>query len=69
MSIVDVTKILNSTKQDPKLAEVFLQYSDGNTRRLEHLICNSISVAELNGNIEVDEAIVRETSKMLMDRE
>ena len=66
LSIIDVTKILNSTKQDPKLAEVFLQYSDGNTRRLEHLISHSISVAKLNGMAEVDKTVIRETSKMLM---
>ncbi len=64
--IQDVVKILESAGQNPKLAETYLQYSDGNTRRLEHLITHSISVAAFNGKAEVDIAVVKKTSKLLM---
>lgn len=66
LSIQDVVKILESAGQDPKLAETYLQYSDGNTRRLEHLITHSISVARFNGKAVVDAAVVKQTSKLLM---
>ena len=56
-------KILESAKQDPELAEVFLQYSAGNTRRLEHLISHSISVAKFNGKTQVDSAVIKQTSE------
>lgn len=64
--IQDVIKILNSTNQDTNLAEVYLQYSDGNTRKLEHLISHSISIAKFNGKAAVDSAVVKKTSKLLM---
>lgn len=64
--IQDVVKILESAGQDPKLAETYLQYSDGNTRRLEHLITHSISVAKINGKAAVDVAVIKQTSKLLM---
>lgn len=64
--IQDVVKILESAGQDPKLAETYLQYSDGNTRRLEHLITHSISVAKFNGKAAVDVAVIKQTSKLLM---
>lgn len=64
--IQDVVKILNSINQNTDLAEVYLQYSDGNTRKLEHLISHSISVAKFNGKTEVDSAVVKQTSKLLM---
>lgn len=64
--IKDVIKILDVTGQNTNLADVYLQYSDGNTRRLEHLISHSISLAKMNGTDVVDEAVIRETSKMLM---
>ena len=64
--VQDVVKILESAKQDPELAEVFLQYSAGNTRRLEHLISHSISVAKFNGKTQVDSAVIKQTSKLLM---
>lgn len=64
--IQDVVKILESAGQDPKLAETYLQYSDGNTRRLEHLITHSISVARFNGKAAVDVAVIKQTSKLLM---
>lgn len=64
--IQDVVKILESAGQDPKLAETYLQYSDGNTRRLEHLITHSISVAKFNGKAVVDVAVIKQTSKLLM---
>lgn len=64
--IQDVIKILNSAEQDTSLAEVYLQYSDGNTRKLEHLISHSISIAKFNGKAAVDSAVVKKTSKLLM---
>lgn len=64
--IQDVTKILNAAGQDPDLAETYLVYSDGNTRRLEHLITHSISVAKFNGLAKVDSTVIKQTSKMLM---
>ena len=64
--IQDVVKILESAGQDPKLAQNFLEYSDGNTRRLEHLITHSISVARFNGKTAVDVAVIKQTSKLLM---
>lgn len=62
----DVEKILNAIGQNPNLAETYLRYSDGNTRRLEHLISHSISIAKFNGNAEVDDTVIKETSKLLM---
>ncbi len=66
LTIQDVTKLLSSVKQNPELAESFLQYSDGNTRKLEHLLSHSICVAKFNGKAEVDNAVIRQTSKILM---
>lgn len=64
--IQDVIKILDSIGQNTDLAETYLQYSDGNTRRLEHLISHSISVANFNGKAAVDSAVIKQTSKLLM---
>lgn len=64
--IQDVVKILESIGQDTKLAETYLLYSDGNTRRLEHLISHSISVAKFNRKAMVDETVIKQTSKLLM---
>ncbi len=64
--IQDVVKILESAGQDPKLAQDFLRYSDGNTRKLEHLIIHSSSVAKFNGKAAVDAAVIKQTSKVLM---
>lgn len=64
--VQDVVKILETIEQDPKLAETYLKYSDGNTRRLEHLISHSISIAKINGKAEVDDAVIKHTSKLLM---
>lgn len=64
--IQDVVNILETIEQDPKLAETYLKYSDGNTRRLEHLISHSISIAKINGKAEVDDAVIKQTSKLLM---
>ncbi|MCD7779691.1 MAG: AAA family ATPase [Candidatus Gastranaerophilales bacterium] len=64
--LVDVVKILETIGLDSKLAETYLQYSDGNTRRLEHLISHSISIAKINGKAEVDSAVIKKTSKLLM---
>lgn len=64
--IQDVIKILESIGQDTKLAEIYLLYSDGNTRRLEHLISHSISVAKFNRKAMVDETVIKQTSKLLM---
>ena len=44
LHIKDIKKILIATGQNPELAEIYLMYSDGNTRRLEHLISHSISL-------------------------
>lgn len=64
--VQDVINILKAIEQDPKLAETYLKYSDGNTRRLEHLISHSISIAKINGKAEVDDAVIQQTSKLLM---
>lgn len=64
--VQDVVNILKTIEQDPKLAETYLKYSDGNTRRLEHLISHSISIAKINGKAEVDDAVIKHTSKLLM---
>lgn len=64
--IQDVIKILESIGQDTKLAETYLLYSDGNTRRLEHLISHSISIAKFNRKAMVDETVIKQTSKLLM---
>ena len=62
----DVIKILETIEQNTELAETYLQYSGGNTRRLEHLISHSISIAKFNGKAEVDNAVIKQTSKLLM---
>ena len=64
--IQDVRKILETIGQDSKLAETYLLYSDGNTRRLEHLISHSISIAKINGKAAVDDSVIKQTSKLLM---
>lgn len=64
--VQDVVNILETIEQDPKLAETYLKYSDGNTRRLEHLISHSIGIAKINGKAEVDGAVIQHTSKLLM---
>lgn len=63
--IQDVNKILESINQDLSLCETYLEYSGGNTRKLEHLISHSISVAKFN-NIKVDKSVIQQTSKLLM---
>ena len=64
--IQDVIKILETIEQNTELAETYLQYSGGNTRRLEHLISHSISIAKFNGKAEVDNAVIKQTSQLLM---
>ena len=64
--IQDVIKILETIEQNTELAETYLQYSGGNTRRLEHLISHSISIAKFNGKAEGDNAVIKQTSKLLM---
>ena len=64
--IQDVIKILETIEQNTELAETYLQYSGGNTRRLEHLISHSISIAKFNVKAEVDNAVIKHTSKLLM---
>ena len=64
--ITEVTKIINAAGQDPELAETYLLHCKGNTRLLEHLITHSITVAKANGKPEVDNAVISETSKLLM---
>ena len=65
----DVIKILNSIGQTPELAETYLQYSEGNTRRLEHLISHSTSIAKFNNKAAVDNAVIKYASKLLMGLE
>ena len=62
----DVAKILEAINQNQNLAESYLLHSNGNARRLEHLISHSISVAKMNGKAEVDDAVIKQTSKLLM---
>lgn len=64
--IQDVIKILENTQQDKDLAESYLKYSEGNTRRLEHLISHSKTIAQINGKEEVTQSIIKQTSAMLM---
>lgn len=66
LPLQDVIKILESVGQNPDLAETYLYFSGGNTRKLEHLISHSISVAKRNGKAEVDNAVIRKTSELLM---
>jgi len=65
----DVMNIVIGAGLKSDLANVYFGVCRGNTRRLEHLISNSLSVATINGNKEVDAAIINETAKMLMDKE
>jgi len=69
LSVQDVVKILESIGQNSDLAETYLYFSNGNTRKLEHLISHSISVAKRNGKAAVDYAVIRKTSELLMARE
>ncbi len=62
----DVIRILDAAGQNPRLADTYLQYSGGNTRKLEHLISHSNSIAQFNGKTEVDVAVIKKTSKLLM---
>lgn len=62
----DVIKILETVNQDPDLSQTYLQYSEGNTRKLEHLISHSIAVARTNSKTKVDKSIIKHTSKLLM---
>jgi len=66
LSIQDIIKILESVGQEASLAETYLQFSGGNTRKLEHLISHSISIAKINGKAAVDDAVIRKTSELLM---
>ena len=66
LHIKDIKNILIAAEQDPELADTYLKFSDGNTRRLEHLISHSIALAKFNGKEKVDDAVICETSKMLM---
>lgn len=65
--IQDVVKILESAGLDNQLAEDFLFYSNGNTRRLEQLISHSISLAKSNGKVTVDNTVIKNASRLLMD--
>ncbi len=69
LAMNDVITIVAKSGLSTDLAKTFYGCCKGNTRRLEHLICNSIVVAQINDREEVDESIVKETSKMLMDKE
>lgn len=62
----DITKILESINQDADLCETYLQYSNGNIRKLEHLISHSVAVAKFNAKLKVDKSVIKSTSKLLM---
>jgi len=64
----DVRKILSVIGQDPDLADTYFLYSDGITRKLEHLITHSSYLAKLNGKDTVDSAVIQKTSELLMVR-
>lgn len=66
LKIQDVKKILIAANQNTSLVETYFQYSEGNTRMLEHLISHSTDIAKNNGMSEVDSALIKETSKLLM---
>lgn len=66
--IQDVRKILSVIGQDPDLADTYYLYSDGITRKLEHLITHSSYLAKLNGKDTVDSAVIQKTSELLMVR-
>lgn len=62
----DVKKILSAIGLDAELAETFFYYSDGITRKLEHLITHSIYLAKMNGKTAVDNTVIKKTSELLM---
>ena len=64
----DVRKILTVIGQNPDLADTYFLYSDGITRKLEHLITHSSYLAKLNGKDMVDSAVIQKTSELLMVR-
>ena len=66
LKMQDVNKILAAANQNTDLAETYFHCSEGNTRRLEHLITLSTDVALNNGMSEVDSAVIKETSKLLI---
>lgn len=66
LTIDDVELILSTIGQNIKTSDTYLLYSDRNIRRLEHLISHSIGIARLNGQAEVDDAVIKQTSKLLM---
>ncbi len=65
LTINDIDAILQTTSQDTKLSESWLEHSRGNTRVLSKLIMRASRVASVN-NIELTEQIIAETSKMLI---
>lgn len=62
----DINKILESINQDLALCKTYLEFSDGNTRKLEHLISHSICVAKINDKKQVDKSVIKQTSNLLM---
>ena len=64
----DVRKILSVIGQNPDLADTYFLYSDGITRKLEHLITHSSYLAKLNGKDTVDSSVIKKTSELLMVR-
>jgi len=61
----DVSEILAVKNLDKSLCEPFMIYSNGNTRKLEHLISYSIKAAKLNEK-EIDKNIIQQTSRLIM---
>lgn len=66
LMLSDVIDLLKASNQNPALADSYLKYSDGNTRKLDHLISHSISIAHVNGKAEVDDVVIKKTSELLM---
>ena len=66
--ISDVRMILEAVGQDPELASTYYTYSDGITRKLEHLITHSSYIAKTNGKVAVDSSVIKKTSELLMGK-
>lgn len=66
LRIQDVRKIVAAMELDVTLAEAYFYYSDGITRKLEHLITHSIYLAKINGKTAVDNTVIKKTSELLM---
>ncbi len=66
LPISDIKKILEAIGQDSELAKDYLEYSDGVTRKIDHLISHSTYLAHMNGKDKVDSDVIEKTSELLM---